>query len=454
MQIVLRRCMRIMGRLCLMMAVMEYALTWFVYRFKLEPRYTPNSDQSTVTSNNPDTPPTNTNRPNLLSLPIHTLPSPSSAGVSMNNPFGSSNTTSAQSLNHVNNPFDSDPNAARNRFPDLSATPGSAFQPPLPSQSPTSWQNQQHNLWSTSSSPYSFHHHQPSSFQSSATQPQLPQHRPTSPYGALPSPTTNFFSPFPNGSTNGFGGGVGPRGPTFTGMGVASGGPYTAVAPMLEVPTSYNGIGGDASGGYNGHSGMPGGLSISGNTTSPHALLPQFDPLSTTASNTPSTPFSSNGSITGAYPPNQGYYGGQAQKNPVGQSPLPGYGTSAPISSNHAPGMDPGHIYRAPGPQPNTISLTGFGGTHAIIARVRPHNYGHADHPRQIVQMHRAEMEQWDAYGWRQTLNSLESLRFTWESWRDDLGRGMSGVRTGGKDEAVMKAVSLKAVHQISRAGY
>ena len=390
------------------------------------------------------------NRPNL---PIHTLAPAPSTLVSMNNPFGSSSNPSAQSLNHVNNPFDSDPNSARNRFPDLDAASGAAFQPPLPSQSPTSWQNQQQNLWNTSSSPYFFHHQQSSSYQPTATQPQLPQHRPTSPYGALPSPTTNFFSPFPNGGERGsisrFGGGVGPGGPTFTGMGVASGGPYTAVAPMLEGPTSYNGIG-DVNGGYNTHSGMGSGLPRSGNTTSPHAFIAQFDPLTTAASNTPSTPFSSNGSINGAYPPNQGYYGGQVQQSPVGQS---AYGSSAPIPSNYAIGLDPGHVHRARGPQPNTSSLTGFGGTLTVVVRIRPHGYGSADHPRQIVAMHRAEMEQWDAYGWRQTLNALESLRFTWEGWRDDLGRGMSDIRAGSKEEAVMKAVSLNAVHLISRAG-
>jgi hypothetical protein len=374
----------------------------------------------------------------------------------MNNPFGSSSTTSPPSLNPVNNPFDSDPNSARNRFPDLSATSGSAFQSPLPSQSPTSWQNQQQNLWSTSPSPYSFQQQQPSSFQSTATQPQLPQHRATSPYGALPSPTSNFFAPFPNGgelgSPTGYTGGVGPGGSRFTGMGVASGGPYSAVAPMLEMPPSYNGLGGDVGGGY-GPNSMGGGFPRGGSVTSPHPLLTQFDPLSTAPSNTPSTPFSSNGSISGAYPPRQGYYGSQVQQHPIGQAQPAVYGSSTPISSNLPVGMDPGQLYRAPGPQPNTVSLTAFGGTITVVVRLRPHTYGPADHPLQIVQMHRAEMEQWDAYGWRQTLNSLESLRFTWENWRDDLGRGMSEVRAGSKEEAVMKAVSLKAVHQIVRAG-
>ena len=389
------------------------------------------------------------------------LASASSTLPSMNNPFGSSSTTSAQPLNPINNPFDSDPNSARNRYPDLSATSGPTFQPPLPSQSPTSWQNQQQNVWSStpSPSPYAFHHHQPPSFQPTATQPQLAQHRPTSPYGALPSPTTNFFSPFPNGGdlgrTNGFAGGVSPGGGLrFTGMGVASGGPYTSVAPMLEVPTSYNGIGGDASGGYYTNSGLGGGgLPSSANASPPHGHLAQFDPLSTVASNTPSSPFSSNGSINGAYPPNQGYYGGQVQHSPIGQSRLSVYGSSAPIPPNAAGGMDPERLYRAPGPKPNTISLTGFNGSPTIVIRIRPHTYGSADHPRQIVQMHRAEMEQWDAYGWRQTLNSLESLRFTWEGWRDDLGRAMNDVRAGSKEEAVMKMVSPRAVHPISPSG-
>ena len=374
----------------------------------------------------------------------------------MNNPFGSSSTPSAQPLNNTNNPFDSDPNSARNRFPDLSATSAPAFQPPLPSQSPPSWQNQQQSPWTTSPTLYSFHH-QPSSFQSTATQPQLPQHRPTSPYGALPSPTTNFFSPFPNGAElgniSGFGGGVGTGGPRFTGMGVASGGPYTSVAPMLEGPASYNGIGRDVGGGYNSNSGMGSGLPSSGNANSPHQFLAQFDPLSTAASNSPSSPFSSNGSITGAYPPNQGYYGGQVQHSPIGRSRLTVCGPSTPIPSTLAGGMDQAPVYRAPGPKPNTISLMGFNGTFTIVVRIRPHTYGPADHPRQIVQMHRTEMEQWDAYGWRQTLNSLESLRFTWEGWRDDLGRAMGDILAGSKEEAVMKVVSPKAVHQVSQSG-
>lgn len=370
----------------------------------------------------------------------------------MNNPFGTSSTasstTGAPPLNPINNPFDSDPNSARNRFPDLSATSAPAFQPPLPPQSPTSWQDQQQNLWNTSPAPYSFHHQQPASFQSTATQYQSPQHRPTSPYGALPSPTSNFFSPFPNGGElggiSGFGSGASPGGPRFTGMGVASGGPYTSIAPMLEGPTSYNGIGGDVSGGYNAHPTMTGGLPGSVDATQSHGLLAQFDPLSTMASNTPSSPFSSNGSIPGAYPPNQGYYGGQVQHSPIGQSRLNVYAPSNPIPSNAAVGMSPGGLYRGPGPKPNTISLTGFSGSPTVVVRMRPHAYGPADHPRQIVQMHRAEMEQWDAYGWRQTLNSLESLRFTWECWRDDLGRAMSDARAGSKEEAVMKMVSPK----------
>jgi hypothetical protein len=377
----------------------------------------------------------------------------------MNNPFGLSGSTSAPALNHINNPFDSDPNSARNRFPELPASSGSAFQSPLPSQSPTSWQHQQQNLWNVSPSPYSFQHQQPSSFQSTATQPQHPQHHATSSYGALPSPTSNFFAPFPNGSElgsiHGLGGGVGPGGSKFTGMGVASGGPYTAVAPMLETSASYNGIAGDLSG-YNSpntNSGIGGGLPrTSGSATSPHPLLAQFDPLSTAASNTPSTSFSSNGSTTGAYPPNQGYHG-QGQQNPVRQSQMIGYEPSTPRSSDLAAGMDSGQLYRAPGPQPGTMSVTGFGGTFSVVVRVRPHGYGTADHPRQIVQMHRAELEQWDAYGWRQTLNSLESLRFTWENWRDDLGRGTSDVRAGSKEEAVMKAVSLNALQQNFWAG-
>ena len=248
---------------------------------------------------------------------------------------------------------------------------------------------------------------------------------------------------------------MGPAAPTFTGMGVASGGPYTAVAPMLEIPTSYNGTGADANGGYNANPGLGSGLPTgrSGNATSPHAFIAQFDPLSAATSKTPSTPFSSNGSISSAYPSNQGYYGGQVQQSPVGQSHLPVYGSSAPLPSHLATGLDPGPVYRASGPQPNTVSLTGFGGTFTVVVRIRSHNYGPADHPRQIVPMHRAEMEQWDAYGWRQTLNALESLRFTWECWRDDLGRGMGDVRAGTKEDAVMKAVSLKAVHEIPRAG-
>lgn len=401
-------------------------------------------------------------RTNNLILPIQHLASASSTLPSMNNPFATSSTasstTNAQPTNTINNPFDSDPNSARNRFPDLTETSAPAFQPPLPSQSPNSWQNQQQNLWNASPSPYSFHHQQPSSFQSTATQPQLTQHRPTSPYGALPSPTSNFFSPFPNGgefgSINGFGGPASPGGPRFTGMGVASGGPYTSVGPMLEGPTSYNGIGGDVSGGYNIHSSMAGGLPSSADATQSHGLLAQFDPLSTMASNTPSSPFSSNGSIAGAYPPNQGYYGGQVQQSPIGQSRLTVYGSSTPISPNAAAGMDPGRLYRGPGPKPNTISLTGFGGSPTIVVRIRPHTYGPTDHPRQIVQMNRVEMEQWDAYGWRQTLNSLESLRFTWECWRDDLGRASSDARAGSKEEAVMQMVSPKrAVHQISPRG-
>ncbi|CDO78177.1 hypothetical protein BN946_scf184797.g3 [Trametes cinnabarina] len=58
-------------------------------------------------------------------------------------------------------------------------------------------------------------------------------------------------------------------------------------------------------------------------------------------------------------------------------------------------------------------------------------------HPRQFVQSHKAELESWDSYTWKQAQNSFEELKSAWEAHKQELearlrAMGGAGLFSGG----------------------
>ena len=307
----------------------------------------------------------------------------------MNNPFDRDRSLAASSLN---NPFDSDPTHARNRFPDISQT--------------NAYQNQQQPWSQSNNNHYS---------QFSPAQPTVAQF---SPYGqpatmSSPYPTSAFAtaagvnpystpsSPYANA---GFAGGV------------ASGGTYNSPMvspPMGSVGSPYSNFNTGATG-Y----GVPTSPSYTPHNFSANPQLSQFDPLSS----------ASGGGYNNPRQPQQ--------LHPRQQQP--GYdgsgGGGGGSNTNQSTGlfqlsgqdeMDPGPItwYPRSPANPRVQVVSAFGGQTTLHIPIRPHAYTSNDHPRHIISMHRAELEQWDQYGWRQALNALENLRIAWEGIRDDIAR-------------------------------
>jgi hypothetical protein len=327
----------------------------------------------------------------------------------MNNPFdrGSVPLTSPS----INNPFDTDPTLARNRYPDISQpTSGFGLGSPIGSSASPNyaqWQ-QQPGI-------------QPSQFPSLyGQQPQQQQQQPQSPYGQQFQGAT---SPWPTqGPQNNYMGGMNqdpysattagsPFGaPSFAG-GVASGGTYTSSPLASPQPnaTGFQQYGAAPASplSYGARPGLGGGLSSGQYLTpmgvhqqqqqqpqniGPNPALSQFDPLSP-------------GNTINRQPQSQGGFQLSLQQ---------GSQTSE---------MDPGPLVYHPRTQPDVQLVTGFNGQTTLHIPIRPHTYTQSEHPRYIIAAHRNELEQWDLYGWRQCLNSLENLRIAWERLRDDVAR-------------------------------
>ncbi|CCA70398.1 hypothetical protein PIIN_04337 [Serendipita indica DSM 11827] len=301
----------------------------------------------------------------------------------MNNPFDRATTTASPAAG-LNNPFDSDPTNARNRFPDLTAQL-SGSPSPQPSYFP------QGAIAPTSPWPSAGFYQPSPNFNLSQQQQGL----------FSPNPTPQFANAFPQQQSqpnSGFVGGGGafgasgynspygnpqPNNSGFAG-GVASGGSYA----------SSFGLSSGAGGSYSQFSPTSGFGS-----SSLHPQLSQFDPLSPQSQQRPAMQSTNNNS--------------QFQSSFNLQ--LSGGGNE----------MDPGSlIYHPRNPaQPNNQMVTGFNGQTTLHIPIRPHSYGPMDHPRHVIAMHRVELEQWDQYGWRQCLNALENLRVAWETFRDDVAR-------------------------------
>jgi hypothetical protein len=298
----------------------------------------------------------------------------------MNNPFDRGSNAAAVS---INNPFDSDPTHARNRFPDIAQTS------PLGSPSSGSFQQNQQQSWSQPNnalySQFPGPGQQQPQFQSYGGQATLnspyARSNPMSPFATAINPYSTPASPYSN---SGFA------------EGVASGGSYTtalANAPTNTAGTQYSHFNA-GSGGYGGQATSYGDANRNvPQNFAPNPQLSQFDPLSS----------GPNGS-----------YGEQQQ----------GYGGNS-SNTNGSASIDPGPItwYPRSPSNPGVQVVTAFGGQTTLHIPIRPHNYTVNDHPRHIISMHRTELEQWDQYGWRQALNALENLRIAWEATRDDIAR-------------------------------
>ncbi|PVF97143.1 hypothetical protein CPB86DRAFT_786128 [Serendipita vermifera] len=325
----------------------------------------------------------------------------------MNNPFdrGSVPLTSPS----INNPFDTDPTLARNRFPDISQQSSTygLGSPVGQSTSPNyaQWQQQ------PSIQPNQF----PSLYgQQQQQQPQSPYGQPfqstPSPYSMQP-PQNNYMGGMNQDPYSGTGSPFGA--PSFAG-GVASGGSYTS-SPLASPGPNVAGFqqygAAPASPlGYGARPGGLGGLSASSSYLQPMGAhqqqqpqpqninvnpgLSQFDPLSP-------------GNIR------------QQQQQTQG-----GFQLSLQQGSTTSD-MDPGPLVYHPrsAAQPDVQLVTGFNGQTTLHIPIRPHTYTQNDHPRTVIATHRNELEQWDLYGWRQCLNSLENLRIAWERMRDDVAR-------------------------------
>ena len=311
----------------------------------------------------------------------------------MNNPFERA-TTTASSAAGMNNPFDSDPTSARNRFPDLNSQLSGSPSPQPSYFSPGAVAPS--SPWATAG------FYQPSpNYNSNQQQLQLQQQQ------------QGFFSPTPNSQFNAFqpqqqqqqqpNGGFNGGGAAFGGGGYTS--PYGNAQPNTS-----GFAGGVASGGSYGSSGLnsgaggaysqfspTAGLGYGGSSTL-HSQLSQFDPLSPHSHQRPAAQSNNNSQMQSSF--NLQLSGGGSE-------------------------LDPGPLtYHPRNPaQPMNQMVTGFNGQTTLHIPVRPHSYGPMDHPRHVIAMHRVELEQWDQYGWRQCLNALENLRVAWETFRDDIAR-------------------------------
>lgn len=321
----------------------------------------------------------------------------------MNNPFERDRTASATA---INNPFDTNPSSARNRFPDISQ---SNLSPPT-SPSPAF---QQSSPWTQQSSDF---------YSQMASQPQLqsPSYFGPSSYTAASQFTATPRNPMQFGSAPAGGSAMYANSGSGFAAGVASGGSYTS-SPSGTTTHHFSTITGGIPtfGGGPGHSlGTSPYITDASSRNLPqnqhvglHPQLSQFDPLS----------------------PSRAGQASFAQQR--------AYGAGANGYQSQQSELDPGPLVWHPrNPGAGVQVVTGFNGQTTVHAQIRSHHYSPSDHPRNVIAAHRVELEQWDQYGWRQSLNSLESLRIAWEHLRDDVFRHID-IAPGLPEKAVYRKV-------------
>jgi hypothetical protein len=128
-----------------------------------------------------------------------------------------------------------------------------------------------------------------------------------------------------------------------------------------------------------------------------------------------------------------------------------------PLSPSHAGQTSFGQFQSQTEPDPGPLIwhprnlgagvqvVTGFNGQTTVHAQIRPHQFTANDHPRNVIATHRVELEQWDQYGWRQSLNSLESLRIAWEHLRDDVSR-LIDIGASPQEKAMYRKVRVRSL--------
>lgn len=76
------------------------------------------------------------------------------------------------------------------------------------------------------------------------------------------------------------------------------------------------------------------------------------------------------------------------------------------------------------------------------LAQAVSTSYKPEDHPRQVVQRHKAGLESWDEYSWRQVGNAYGDLRKSWEGRKAKLMRALDGGLNPQDGEICRKLIS------------
>ncbi|TFK72885.1 hypothetical protein BDN72DRAFT_869285 [Pluteus cervinus] len=167
-------------------------------------------------------------------------------------------------------------------------------------------------------------------------------------------------------------------------------------------------------------------------TQSQFQQQPQQQFVSPTATGLPFQPSrqvgggSSYGYLTGQQPQQTGYFPAQQQLQ------TPGYATVASLDpySSIGQGWDGSNIQQQQQQQQQqpqrALSPTSFG----IAQQQQQQQQHHVTtsksatgelHPREYIRTHKAEVESWDTYAWKQLLGCFDSLKHVWERRRDEL---------------------------------
>ncbi|RDX57278.1 hypothetical protein OH76DRAFT_1395079 [Lentinus brumalis] len=137
-----------------------------------------------------------------------------------------------------------------------------------------------------------------------------------------------------------------------------------------------------------------------------------------------------NGAYTGMPQAPQQQYTGYTQSLQYGQGYQQGYPGQQPQQQQQQPPQYLSEFDPYAGGQ-NGAAPTPGGAQTPAGSGFRP------QHPREYVQAHKAELESWDSYSWKQVQNSFEELKRAWEIRKGELearlrALGGAGLFSGG----------------------
>ncbi|TBU33295.1 hypothetical protein BD311DRAFT_774417 [Dichomitus squalens] len=131
--------------------------------------------------------------------------------------------------------------------------------------------------------------------------------------------------------------------------------------------------------------------------------------------------------VNGAYgqqPQQQPQYSGYAQSQSYGQGYQQGYpGQQQQQPQQYLAEFDP-YAQQSQGQNP---ALTPGGGAPPPSA-----SGFRRQHPREYVQQHKAELETWDSYSWKQAQNTFDELKQAWETRKDELEARLQALGGAG----------------------